>query len=157
MVIIMRTLELKIPPVALVILIAVAMWGATLVVPSIELSCVARIITAAALVLVGAGISLAGVLSFRQAKTTVNPARPNSTSALVSSGIYGVTRNPMYLGFLFILFGWASFLSNVAALIGPFTFVLYMNRFQITPEERALSIMFGTEFVAYKTKVRRWL
>ncbi len=63
----------------------------------------------------------------------------------------------MYLGFLFMLFGWAAFLANVVALIGPFAFVLYMNKFQITPEERALAILFGTQFAVYKVKVRRWL
>jgi protein-S-isoprenylcysteine O-methyltransferase Ste14 len=63
----------------------------------------------------------------------------------------------MYLGFLLILFGWAVFLSNVLAIIGPFAFVCYMNVFQISPEERALSEIFGAEFSAYKTAVRRWL
>lgn len=152
-----RPLELKIPPVALVILTALAMWGTTSIAPSIELPFVARFITACALIWVGAGISLAGVLSFRRAKTTVNPTKPGSASTLVCSGIYGATRNPMYLGFLLILFGWAAFLSNGAALIGPFAFVLYMNRFQITPEERSLATLFGAEFSAYKDNVRRWL
>ena len=153
----MHTLELKIPPLALVILIAVAMWGASLLVQSTDLSLEARLIAAATFILLGCGISLAGVLSFRRAKTTVNPTKPNSTSALVDSGIYGITRNPMYLGFFFILIGWACFLANALALLGPVSFVIYMNRFQITPEERALSGIFGAEFNAYKAKVRRWL
>jgi protein-S-isoprenylcysteine O-methyltransferase Ste14 len=63
----------------------------------------------------------------------------------------------MYLGFLLVLIGWTAFLSNAWALLDAFTFVSYMNRFQITPEEKALSAMFGAEFSAYKTKVRRWL
>ncbi len=153
----MHALELKIPPVALAILFAIAMWGATMLTPSIELPLLAKMMSAAALVLAGTGISLAGVLSFRRAKTTVNPTRPNAVSALVSSGIYSLTRNPMYLGFLLILLGWAAFLANVLAFFGPVAFVLYMNRFQIIPEERALVAMFGTEFVAYQSKVRRWL
>lgn len=153
----MHPFELKIPPVALAIVIAIAMWGSTLVVHPIELSFVTRIIASSVFVLVGAGISLAGVLSFKRARTTVNPTNPDAASALVTAGIYRLTRNPMYLGFLFLLLGWALFLPNGVALIGPFAFVLYMNRFQITPEERVLSRLFGTEFAAYQAMVRRWL
>lgn len=153
----MHTLELKVPPVALALLLALVMWGVSLVTKAIELSFFVRNFIAVMFVVAGMGISIAGVVSFRQARTTVNPTKPDSTSALVSTGIYSVTRNPMYLGFLLVLIGWAAFLSNVWALVGALVFVLYMNRFQIIPEERALSAMFGAEFSAYKTKVRRWL
>lgn len=153
----MHTLELKIPPVALALFIAFAMWGVSLVTGPIELPFFVRALAAVVFVAAGMGISIAGVVSFRRARTTVNPTTPDSTSALVSSGIYGVTRNPMYLGFLLVLIGWAAFLSNAWALLVAFGFVPYMNRFQITPEEKALSAMFGAEFSAYKTRVRRWL
>ena len=83
--------------------------------------------------------------------------QPESASALVVSGIYRLTRNPMYLGFLLILLGWALFLSNGLAVLAVPAFVFYMNRFQIEPEERALAAIFGAEFVAYKSHVRRWL
>jgi protein-S-isoprenylcysteine O-methyltransferase Ste14 len=69
----------------------------------------------------------------------------------------GFTRNPMYLGLLFVLLGWAIFLSNLLALAGIPAFVLYMNRFQIGPEERALTARFGEDFAIYKTRVRRWI
>jgi protein-S-isoprenylcysteine O-methyltransferase Ste14 len=153
----MNSLELKIPPVALVLLVAFAMWGVSLATPGIALPFAVRAVTAIVLVAAGASISIAGVAAFREARTTVNPTKPDATSALVSSGIYGLTRNPMYLGFLLVLVGWAAFLSNAVALIGVFAYVLYMNRFQIAPEERALSAMFGAEFSAYRTRVRRWL
>ena len=63
----------------------------------------------------------------------------------------------MYVGLLVLLFAWAVFLSSAWALLGPVVFVLYMNRFQIAPEERVLSGMFGTDYSAYKSRVRRWL
>jgi protein-S-isoprenylcysteine O-methyltransferase Ste14 len=153
----MTTLELKIPPVAVALLIALAMWCARLLTPGIEIPFIVRIFTGAFLAMAGAGISIAGVVSFRRAQTTVNPTKPNSTSALVTSGIYAVTRNPMYLGFLLMLCGWASFLSNALSVTGIAAFILYMNRFQIAPEEAALSALFGADFSAYKTRVRRWL
>jgi len=63
----------------------------------------------------------------------------------------------MYLGFLLALVGWAVFLANALAFVLVPLFVMYMNRFQITPEERALSALFGTEFSAYRQRVRRWV
>ena len=63
----------------------------------------------------------------------------------------------MYLGLFFVLVAWAVFLSSAWALLGPLAFVLYINRFQIEPEERVLSAMFGLDYAAYKSRVRRWL
>ena len=63
----------------------------------------------------------------------------------------------MYLGFLLMLLGWAVFLSTAPALSGAPVFVLYMNRFQVKPEEKAMSSIFGGKYEAYKTEVRRWL
>jgi len=154
----MNALELKIPPVAVALLLAVAMWFASSVVPlSFELPFAARAIAAAIPALVGAGIGLAGVAAFRQARTSVNPIKPDAASALVGSGIYGVSRNPMYLGLLLALLAWATYLSNALAFIVGMAFVPYMNRFQIMPEERVLSASFGAEFADYKARVRRWL
>ena len=76
---------------------------------------------------------------------------------MVSTGIYRVTRNPMYLGLSLVLVAWAVFLSSAWALLGVAAFVLYMDRLQIAPEERALSKLFGSEYTAYRAKVRRWL
>jgi protein-S-isoprenylcysteine O-methyltransferase Ste14 len=153
----MHALELKVPPVAVGLAAALAMWLASRAVPSVVLPPIAREIIAPALVAVGAFISLAGVASFLRAKTTVNPTKPGSASTLVTTGVYRFTRNPMYLGLLLVLLGWATFLSNGLAFIVVPLFVLYMNRFQIVPEERALSALFGAEFDAYAARVRRWL
>lgn len=133
------------------------MWGVSSFTPALPLPFFVRLGIAAILAVAGIGISVAGVVSFRRAKTTVNPTRPGSASALVTSGIYRLSRNPMYLGFLLILMAWAVFLSSVPALNGALIFLLYMNRFQIKPEERAMSSLFGEKYEAYKTEVRRWL
>jgi protein-S-isoprenylcysteine O-methyltransferase Ste14 len=97
------------------------------------------------------------VWSFRNAETTINPMKPESSSALVASGIYRWTRNPMYLGLLWILLGWGIYLSNAPAYLVLPGFVLYMNRFQIEPEERALTRIFGPAFAAYRAHVRKWI
>ena len=157
MIVRMHALELKIPPPAIAVLMAGAMWGISLVAPSLEVPAFTRIAAALAIALAGAGFTLAGVISFRRARTTVNPMKPERTSSLVCSGIFRVTRNPMYVGLLFALVAVAVFLSSAWALLGPLAFVIYMNRFQIAPEERVLLDMFGTDYAAYKSKVRRWL
>jgi protein-S-isoprenylcysteine O-methyltransferase Ste14 len=82
---------------------------------------------------------------------------PRTTSAIVTSGVYRFSRNPMYLGFLLGVTGWAVFLSDLLAFAFLPLFIVYMNRFQIIPEERALSEKFGRHFTKYKDTVRRWL
>jgi len=63
----------------------------------------------------------------------------------------------MYLGFLLIFLGWAAFLSNVLALVLLPAFILYMNRFQNSREERVLASLFAHDYAEYRVKVRRWL
>lgn len=149
-------LESKLPPAALVAVTASLMWFAAQS-PALDFALPANVLSSIAGVLAGALICLAGVLSFRRAKTTVNPMKPDSASALVASGVYRYSRNPMYLGFLLILLGWALWLSNVLAFVLLPAFVLYMNRFQIRPKERALHSRFGRDYSEYQAKVRRWL
>ncbi len=153
----MHTLELKVPPVAVVVAFAAAMWLVSVAVPALQIPVPSRHMLALILVAGGAGTALSGVISFALAQTTVNPLRPAAAAVLVKSGIFRFTRNPMYLGFLVILLGWAAFLANALALLLLPGFVLYMTRFQIVPEERALAARFGAGFTAYAKKVRRWL
>ncbi|HEX7441619.1 MAG TPA: isoprenylcysteine carboxylmethyltransferase family protein [Caldimonas sp.] len=153
----MNSLEVKVPPPAVASGIAVVMWVTSKLAPLLQVPSAPRLGAAAALLLVGIGFSAAGVLAFRRARTTVNPMKPETTSSLVSSGIYRVTRNPMYVGLLFVLIAWAVFLSSAWALLWPAAFVLYISRFQIAPEERALDKLFGSEYADYRARVRRWL
>jgi len=153
----MKKLEVKAPPPAVAAAVAVAMWAASRLAPLLQVPGAVRLGAAAAIVSVGIGFSAAAVLAFRRARTTVNPTRPELASSLVSSGVYRITRNPMYAGVSFILVAWAVFLASAWALLGPVAFVLYVGRFQIAPEERALGKLFGSDYAAYRAKVRRWL
>jgi len=153
----MRFLELKVPPVAVVAVAALLMWVIASVLSSLDLPLPGRVPAAIAAVLVGFLISVAGVVEFRRAETTVNPLKPEAASSLVAGGIYRLSRNPMYLGFALALLGWGIFLANPVSLAVLFVFVFYMNRFQIVPEERARESLCGEEFAAVRSKVRRWL
>lgn len=148
---------LKIPPVITVLLLGSAMWATTRAFPDWRMVLPAGQIIAAGLALTGVAIAIAGVVSFRRAKTTVNPLQPSAASSLVIAGIYRFTRNPMYLGMLLVLLGCAVFLGNVLALIFPLVYIPLMNCLQIVPEEKALATKFGSEFAEYQSKVRRWL
>lgn len=149
----MDWLEHRIPPPLVAIISGLLMWLA--VRPIAPLS--GRLWLALLVVLAGAAVCLAGVASFRHARTTVNPLKPESASSLVVAGIYRHTRNPMYLGFAIILLGWCVFLGSALAVLGVAAFVLYIGRFQIRPEERALRELFGAEFEAFCGRVRRWV
>lgn len=153
----MTSLEVKIPPPIVAVVVAIAMWGISSVAPRLQMPANLRLAACIALVAIGLLFSAAGVLSFRRARTTINPTTPEATSSLVTSGIYRVTRNPMYVGLSFALVAWAVFLTSPPALLGPLVFVLYIGRFQIVPEERALAKLFGSEYAAYQARARRWL
>lgn len=154
----MPSLALKIPPPVVAACVAVAMWLLSHVAPTLfSTSDLARIGMAVAIALLGGAISLAGILEFRRARTTVNPLKPHRASALVVSGIYKLTRNPMYVGLLLVLVAWAVFLSATWPFVGPVVFVAYIGRFQIAPEEKVMAEKFGAEYAAYKLRVRKWL
>ncbi|MEO8743617.1 MAG: isoprenylcysteine carboxylmethyltransferase family protein [Lysobacteraceae bacterium] len=153
----MQALELKIPPPLVVLLVGTAMWFVARTGPSIELSHFARVFAFIVLALVGGVTAIAGEREFKRAKTTANPLKPQNASALVTSGVFRFTRNPMYLGLVLFLLGWAAYLCSAWALVGPVIFVLYISRFQIAPEERILSNLFGTAYADYRSRVRRWL
>jgi protein-S-isoprenylcysteine O-methyltransferase Ste14 len=153
----MHALELKIPPPVVALLVAAAMWIISVISSPIEVPDFVRHVVAASVALAGACIRVAGVVSFRRARTTANPLKPETTSALVTTGIYKFTRNPMYVGLLLVLLAWVVFLSSASALVGPVAFVLYINRFQIAPEERVLASKFDVAYAEYKGRVRRWL
>lgn len=86
----MQSLELKIPPPAVAAVIAVAMWADSLITPLLEVPSPIRVSLAIAIALAGGAFSLAGIMSFRRARTTVNPMKPEATSSLVISGIYSI-------------------------------------------------------------------
>ena len=150
-------MEKRIPPVALALIVGLLMWLIAESGPRVDVGETLCLAVATALFLLGALIAVAGVLAFRSSNTTLDPRKPEASSTLVSSGLYRYSRNPMYVGFGLWLLAWGVFLASAWALIGVIVFVVYMNRFQIAPEERALREMFGDDFRDYERRVRRWL
>ena len=157
MVDVVRALELKVPPPIVALLVAFAMWCVSRYAGAQAALELVRVPLAIVLAVVGLAFDVSGFVAFRRARTTINPMKPRSASAMVDSGIYRVTRNPMYVGLFFMLLGWAMFLGSWWVLPGPFAFAAYICRFQIAPEEDALASLFGADYRSYKSRVRRWL
>ncbi len=152
----LSALELKIPPPIVFALLAAAMVAVDRWVPQAELPIGFTSLPAVFFAVAGVVVSGFGILAFRRAKTSVHSIRIDRASTLVTDGIYTASRNPMYLGLAILLFGLAIYLSNGFAFLGPVLFAAFITRFQIMPEERQMSEMFGKDYVDYRARVRRW-
>lgn len=150
-------LDHKIPPPVVGLLLAAAMWAAADAGPQFSLPPQIRYTVVSMLIATGLTFDLLGLIAFRRSRTTINPLRPERTSALVTQGIYRITRNPMYVGMALLLLAWAVYLSALLPFAGVPLFMSYITRFQIRPEERMMEKLFGAEFLGYAARVRRWL
>lgn len=153
----MSFLDKKIPPPLVALIIAWLMWWLAQNTITIEINNTLRHVLVFTFVGLGLVFDFLALATFRIAKTTINPLQPSKASHLVDTGIYRYTRNPMYVGLGCFLTGWACYLSAPVSIAGIVALVIYLNRFQIQPEEQALSTIFGDNYAAYKLQVRRWL
>jgi len=92
---------------------------------------------------------------FLKTKNTLMTIRP--ASSLQTSGIYRITRNPMYTGLAIIYLGITCFVGNWWNIILFPILILIVQEYIIRHEERYLERGFGQEYLNYKYKVRRWL
>jgi protein-S-isoprenylcysteine O-methyltransferase Ste14 len=153
----MTALELKIPPLALLLVFAMVNLLQASLLPQYKAAEQLVLLPALMLLVVALVFCLAGVVSFRRARTTVDPRKPEQSVSLVSTGIYAITRNPMYVGFSLMLFAQSVYLQSATGLLLTVLFMAYLQRFQIQPEERALRGLFGEAYTQYSQRVRRWL
>ena len=153
----MTRLETLVPPPVWAVLIGAAMFGVNQMGAAWTIGSWGR--SAGAVVgLAGVVVAASGVVGFARAGTTVDPHDPSKTSALVDSGVYRVTRNPMYVGLALVVFGWGVALRDpLVAVAGAGVFVTVITRLQIVPEERTLRARFGAEYDAFCRRTRRWI
>ena len=111
----------------------------------------------ASLLIFGIIIIRSAFLLFKNHQTTINPLNLSKTSSLVNTGVFKHTRNPMYLGMVFILLSVALKFNIYGGLIVILIFFSFITKFQIIPEEKAMEKLFGQEFKNYKKTTRRWL
>jgi protein-S-isoprenylcysteine O-methyltransferase Ste14 len=147
----------RIPPPIVMLLAAILMWGLDrwmplghwIVPPWKQLGALAGA--------VGVAVAVAAFARFRQAGTTVNPMDPSKASHLVTDSVFCVSRNPMYLGLLLLLIGWAVWLGSASPWLIPPLFVIAITVVQIIPEEKALAQLFGEQYLSYRRSVARWI
>lgn len=152
----MSRLELLLPPLPLTFVIAFLIWALNLVLPlGIQFS--GQTLLATFLLILGWLFILPAAISFFKAKTTVDPRVPNKSNKLVITGLYNISRNPMYVGMVLCLFALSMAQGNILSFVISMGFALYLNRFQIQPEERFLKQKFGEQYESYCQKVRRWI
>lgn len=153
----MRKLELKVPPVAVFLLVILLMYGLTVLVPSLNISVPFVEVVVGGLTLLSGYMGIAGLYEFHKVKTTVNPVKPDTASSVVRTGVFSFSRNPMYMALLLLIIAIGLWWQHLSVVLCSVVFVSYMNRFQIKPEERVLERLFGEEYVDYKNHVRRWI
>ena len=153
----MKFLETKIPPPAVMALFALAMWGLARVTPSFSILALVSFWGSKLFLAAGLVVLFLSAINFIRARTTFNPMAPQNAATLVTSGLYSFSRNPIYVADVLFLISWGLYLANPFALALILLFMAYITRFQIEPEERALSEKFGPDYAAYKKRVRRWL
>lgn len=114
-------------------------------------------IQALAWLLLGAwlGLTVSSIGTFRRSRTSIVPVRP--ATALVMSGPYRFTRNPMYVGLAMLTVAIALFMNSWWPIVLLVPVLLTIRQSVIAPEERYLERRFGLEYVAYKQRVRRWI
>ena len=109
------------------------------------------------ILLTGFGILFISAASFKKHQTTINPLKPEQASSLVISGVFSFSRNPMYLGMVFILISLSIKFNLLGGLLITSIFALFITKFQIIPEEAAMHKLFPEEFASYKKNTRRWI
>ncbi len=105
----------------------------------------------------GLAVGVRGIADFRRARTTIHPQHPERATTLVTDGIYARTRNPMYGAMGLGLLGLAALSGRAIAVLPVAGYVAWLDRFQVQPEERALSELFGAAYADYRDRVRRWV
>lgn len=150
-------LELKVIPVIQLLLALAWAWGIKRLLPSFNYTIPFSLWITLALIALALYIGIKAIKDFRKHDTTVNPSKPENSSSLVNTGIFSLSRNPMYLAMLLALFSGCVFLQNFASLSSCVLFFLSLTRLQILPEERVLLRSFGEDYKRYMANVRRWL
>ena len=148
-------METKIPPPIVTLIFGFATYLSRKIFPEIEIQYSSFF--GIFLRLLGFFILISAVKLFRNDKTTVNPLSPEQATKLVTNGIFKLSRNPMYLGMAVILASVAVLFNIIGGIISMALFCLYITKFQIIPEERAMSNLFSQDFDKYKEATRRWI
>ena len=151
----MKSLENKIPPLIIVVFFLVLIFFLKNLLEVFTFSY--QIYISFFFLCLAVSFFLTGIIEFRKHKTTLNPLMPEESTTLLTTGIFKFSRNPIYLSLLNLLIAFSIYLGSFLGLIITPLFVVYINLFQIKPEEKAMFKLYGKEFENYCSNVRRWI
>ena len=144
-------METKIPPPIVTLVFGLSIYFSRELFPAVKTQ--QSFYLGMCLLLLGLFVLISAVRLFKQDKTTVNPLSPEQATTLVTEGIFKFSRNPMYLGMAFVLAAMAVFFNVIGGIILIIHFCVYITKFQIIPEERAMMNLFAQDFDEYKKAV----
>lgn len=107
------------------------------------------------LVISGIGVAKRGSKIFERAGANIQTFE--DPDALITEGLFKISRNPMYLGFVIALAGVATTLGNISSLLIVIVYIFVTDRWYIAFEEAAMEREFGEQYMSYKKRTRRWL
>lgn len=148
-------LELKIPPPFIVLSMGCLHWLAVWISPSWAQPMPIWLSFGAVVFALSFGCM--GVFGCLQKKTTIHPWSPEETACLVTTGVFSISRNPMYLALMLLLFAWVIQPLHPLSLLALWGSAGYLVQFQIRPEERTLAAKFPQQFAEYSRNVPRWI
>jgi len=148
-------METKIPPPIVTLIFGLSIYFSRGIFQAVEIEYSFYI--GILLLLGGVTILISAARSFKKDKTTINPLSPEQATKLVTDGIFKYSRNPMYLGMALILCSIAVIFNLIGGIVLVALFCFYITKFQIIPEERAMSNLFSQDFDKYKEATRRWI
>lgn len=148
-------LKTKIPPPIVTLGFGILIFYSTQIIPSVTFPLQRSL--GAVFLFAGLGVTLSAILTFRRLQTTINPLQPNTASSLATTGVFKLSRNPMYLGLLLILISLSIYSGALAAMVLLPGFIIYITLYQILPEEQAMQMLFSEAYTDYCQQVRRWI
>ena len=149
----MKTIKIP-PPILVIILTSLVYFSST----KLELIYLPyRQIVSVIILIIGLIVIVSPVVDFIKSKTTINPVKFKNVNRLVTTGIYRYSRNPMYLGMILIIISTTVYYLNFLSVFSPLIFYIWINKFQFNREEIFLEDKFGSEYLKYKSKTRRWI
>ncbi|MEM0909599.1 MAG: isoprenylcysteine carboxylmethyltransferase family protein [Pseudomonadota bacterium] len=152
----MAFLELKVPPPLIAALMVVGMLLTRSLFPYFGLPQAMVKLFAIVVIFVAVVFGGMAISAFRKHQTTVNPHKPQQTNMLVTTGVFGVTRNPMYVALILVVGAIGLYLQHTGFVLFTLLLAVYLQFFQIKPEERLLLEKFSDDYSAYMRKVPRW-
>jgi len=148
-------LKNKIPPPIVTLVFAALIYFSSEWSPSIVF--LGQNLISLFLMMLGFLVLLIAISAFIKLKTTINPLKPEAATSLITTGIFKLSRNPMYLGMLLLIISLWIKTGAVLGFILVAGFIAYLNYFQIFPEEQAMKRLLSDKYKTYCQQVRRWL